>query len=77
MIIIGMAIIGFPMYLGIKQNIKIGLGGGTVNEEGVFYLRAGFKTKKSFFITSEMLTDGDDIGFGVGLGFSFGGKLLK
>ena len=54
-----------------------GLGGGTVCDEGVFYLRAGYKTRKSFFVTSEILTNGDEIGFGVGLGFSFGGKRRK
>ena len=51
-----------------------GLGGGMVCDEGVFYLRAGYKTRKSFFVTSEILTNGDEIGFGIGLGFSFGGK---
>lgn len=51
-----------------------GLGGGRVNDLGVFYLQAGYKTRKSFFVTTELLTDGDDVGFGVGLGFSFGGK---
>lgn len=50
-----------------------GLGGGMVCDEGVFYLRAGYKTRKSFFITSEILTNGDEVGIGFGLGFSFGG----
>lgn len=50
-----------------------GLGGGMVNECGVFYLRAGYKTRKSFFVTTEALL-GEAAGFGVGLGFSFGGK---
>ncbi|MBO6024076.1 MAG: VWA domain-containing protein [Bacteroidales bacterium] len=50
-----------------------GLGGGSVNECGVFYLRAGYKTRKSFFVTTETLL-GEAAGFGVGLGFSFGGK---
>lgn len=53
--------------------IIAGLGYGYVNDKGSFYARAGYKTKKSFFVTAESLI-GDGIGFGVGLGFSFGGK---
>ena len=53
--------------------ILASLGGGTVNDYGVFYLRAGYKTRKSFFVTTETLL-GEVAGFGVGLGFSFGGK---
>jgi len=54
-----------------------GLGGGSVCGGGVFFLRAGYKTRKSFFLTTELLTEGNDVGFGVGLGFSFGGKIRK
>jgi len=52
-----------------------GFGFGAVNGNGAMYpLRVGYKTKRSFFVTSELLISGGDIGFGIGLGFSFGGK---
>lgn len=52
-----------------------GFGFGAVNGSGAMYpLRLGYKTRKSFFVTSELLISGGDVGFGVGLGFSFGGK---
>lgn len=54
-----------------------GIGGGSVCGDGVFFLRAGYKTRKSFFLTTELLTEGNDVGFGFGLGFSFGGKIRK
>ena len=63
----------FKYTLPNNSSIIAGLGYGSVNEQGSFYLRAGYKTRKSFFVTGETLI-GDGIGFGVGLGFSFGGK---
>ena len=51
-----------------------GIGGGAVNEHGVVSLRAGYKTRKSFFVTTETLFGDNQVGFGLGLGFSFGGK---
>ncbi len=53
--------------------IIAGLGYGSVNNQGAVYVRAGYKTKKSFFVTAETLV-GDFVGAGVGIGFSFGGK---
>lgn len=50
------------------------LGGGTVNDYGVAYIRAAYKTRKSVFFTAESLL-GETVGAGVGIGFSFGGKL--
>lgn len=49
------------------------LGGGMVNWHGIAFLRAGYKIKKSFYFTAEALM-GNRFGFGVGFGFSFGGK---
>lgn len=58
-----------------KDNaVIVGFGGGVMADEGVFYLRAGYKTKKSFFVTADMLF-GEYVGVGIGAGFSFGGKL--
>ena len=54
--------------------ILASLGGGMVNECGVAYFRAAYKTRKSVFFTTETLL-GETIGAGIGIGFSFGGKL--
>lgn len=54
----------------------VGLGGGMIADEETFYLRTGYKTKKSFFFTADMLF-GEYVGIGIGAGFSFGGKLRK
>lgn len=57
-----------------KNNaVIVGFGVGVMAAEGTFYLRAGYKTKKSFFITAETLF-GEYYGGGFGVGFSFGGK---
>lgn len=57
-----------------KNNaVIVGLGGGFMANEDAFYLRLGYKTKKSFFVTADMLFGGY-FGAGIGAGFSFGGK---
>lgn len=68
-------IIGPEVKITFQNNAGIiaGLGYGSVNDIGSLYLRAGWKTRKSFFVTTETLI-GDGLGIGVGLGFSFGGK---
>ena len=55
--------------------IIAGLGGGTVNDYGVFYCRAGYKLKNAWFFTAETMFGDAGIGIGVGAGLSFGGKL--
>lgn len=68
-------LIGPDLKITFPNNAAIiaGVGYGSVNNQDSFYLRAGYKTRKSFFVTAESLI-GDNIGFGVGLGFSFGGQ---
>lgn len=53
--------------------IIAGVGGGMVADWGTFYIQAGYKFKRSFYLTAEALL-GEGSGFGVGAGFSFGGK---
>lgn len=55
----------------------VSCGLGLVNDYFAYSLRFGYKTKKSFFITAEGLSDGDNLGGGIGIGWSFGGKLRK
>lgn len=50
---------------------------GLVNDNFAYFLRFGYKTKKSIFITAEGLSDGDNFGGGIGIGWSFGRKLRK
>lgn len=54
--------------------IITGLGGGVINDDGVFYLRVGYKTRSTWFFTTETMFGGAGIGFGIGAGLSFGGK---
>lgn len=55
--------------------IIAGFGGGSVNEDGVFYFRAGYKLKNAWFFTAETMFGDAGVGIGVGAGLSFGGKL--
>lgn len=68
-------LLGPEMKITFPNNSAIlaSLGGGVVNFCGTAYLRAGYKFKKSFYLSAEALI-GDGVGFGVGAGFSFGGK---
>lgn len=57
--------------------LLVSCGPGLVNDNFSYFCRFGYKTKKSFFITAEGLSDGDNFGGGIGIGWSFGGKLRK
>ena len=56
--------------------LLIGLGGGVLFDD-FLYLSFGYKLKSPWFFTVEALMDYDaaDFGIGVGVGYSFGGKL--
>lgn len=72
-------LVGPEMKYTFKNNSAIiaGFGGGIITALFVGNLRVGYKTRKSFFITVDALTDGEVFGGGIGLGFSFGGKPRK
>lgn len=57
--------------------LLVSCGPGLVNGNFAFFLRFGYKTKKPFFITAETLSDFDNFGGGIGIGWSFGGKTRK
>lgn len=54
--------------------IILGCGGGILNGDGPLYLRVGYKTRSTWFFTTETMFGGAGIGFGIGAGLSFGGK---
>lgn len=57
--------------------LLVSCGPGLVNGNFAFFFRFGYKTKKPFFITAETLSDFDNFGGGIGIGWSFGGKTRK